>query len=73
MHPPAERLKEKKTVAAHLEKTQMKREFKKREMSPYVISRWYRPPEIILLEQDYNTPVDIWSSACIVSEMLTCS
>jgi len=39
-------------------------------MSPHVVSRWYRPPEVITLEKDYDQMVDIWSSGCILSELL---
>jgi len=31
-----------------------KREKKKRELSETTCSRWYRAPEIILLDQNYN-------------------
>lgn len=30
-----------------------------------VTTRWYRAPEIILLDKDYNKPIDIWSVGCI--------
>lgn len=35
------------------------------------MSRFYRPPEIILLEKHYDASVDIWSAGCIFAEMLT--
>jgi mitogen-activated protein kinase 1/3 len=37
----------------------------------HVITRWYRAPEVILLQQ-YSTPVDVWSAGCIFAEMLGC-
>jgi mitogen-activated protein kinase 1/3 len=37
----------------------------------HVATRWYRAPEIILL-QPYSTPVDVWSAGCIFAEMLGC-
>jgi len=37
------------------------------------VSRWYRPPEVILTEKDYNSAVDIWSLGCILAETLRCS
>jgi len=37
-----------------------------------VVSRWYRPPEIILLEKTYGSAVDIWSLGCVFAEMLYC-
>jgi mitogen-activated protein kinase 1/3 len=46
------------------------RENQKRILSRHVVTRWYRPPEIILTEKDYGTPVDIWSIGCIFGELL---
>mmetsp|Transcript_33621 Transcript_33621/g.51826 ORF Transcript_33621/g.51826 Transcript_33621/m.51826 type:complete len:161 (+) Transcript_33621:268-750(+) len=42
----------------------------KRKLSTHVVARHYRPPEIILLERNYSTPVDIWSAGCIVAELM---
>lgn len=36
-----------------------------------VVTLWYRAPEILLGGHQYSTPVDIWSIACIMIEMLT--
>lgn len=36
-----------------------------------VVTLWYRAPEILLGEQKYSTPVDIWSAGCIFAEMVT--
>lgn len=44
----------------------------KRSISPHVASRWYRAPEIILLQKKYDQAVDIWSAGCLLYEMLTC-
>ncbi|XP_048404151.1 STKc_p38 domain-containing protein [Stegostoma tigrinum] len=41
------------------------------EMTGYVITRWYRPPEIILNWMHYSYSVDIWSVGCILAEMVT--
>lgn len=35
-----------------------------------VITLWYRPPELLLGGQCYNTPVDIWSVGCILGELI---
>lgn len=45
----------------------------KRELSNCVVSRWYRPPEIILTEKNYDQQVDLWSLGCILAELLHCS
>ncbi|KER28958.1 hypothetical protein T265_04336 [Opisthorchis viverrini] len=41
------------------------------EMTGYVATRWYRAPEIMLNWTHYNEQVDIWSVACIMSELRT--
>lgn len=33
-------------------------------------TRWYRAPELILLEKDYGPAIDMWSVGCIFAEML---
>jgi serine/threonine protein kinase len=35
-----------------------------------VITLWYRAPEILLGQNDYSLPVDIWSVGCIFAEMV---
>lgn len=42
----------------------------KRDISNHTVSRWYRAPEIILLENSYNGAVDIWSLGCVLAEIL---
>lgn len=37
-------------------------------LTSIVITLWYRAPEV-LLNQPYNSAVDIWSAACIIFEM----
>ena len=36
----------------------------------YVVTRWYRAPEIILSSQDYSKSIDIWSVGCVFAELL---
>ena len=43
----------------------------KRELTGHVVTRWYRAPEIILLEKDYGPAIDIWSVGCIFAELLS--
>ena len=40
-----------------------------RNMSETIMTRWYRAPEVILVEK-YNSKVDIWSTGCIFAEAL---
>lgn len=34
-----------------------------------IITLWYRPPEVLLGQRAYGSPVDIWSVGCIFYEM----
>ncbi|EKX40974.1 hypothetical protein GUITHDRAFT_56704, partial [Guillardia theta CCMP2712] len=36
----------------------------------YVVTRWYRAPEVLMGDSDYNTSIDIWSVGCILAELL---
>lgn len=36
-----------------------------------MVTRWYRAPELILLEKDYGESIDIWAVGCIFSELLS--
>jgi serine/threonine protein kinase len=35
----------------------------------YVITRWYRPPELLLGCEQYDKSVDIWSLGCVFDEL----
>ena len=41
------------------------------ERTRYVVTRWYRAPELIMLSKEYTSKVDIWSSGCIMAELLS--
>jgi mitogen-activated protein kinase 1/3 len=43
----------------------------KRELSDHVVTRWYRAPELILMEKDYGSGIDMWSVGCIFAELLS--
>jgi mitogen-activated protein kinase 1/3 len=40
------------------------------QLTEYVITRWYRAPEVILCPSEYSKAVDIWSVGCIFAELL---
>jgi len=42
----------------------------KRVLTGHVVTRWYRAPELILLEKDYGPAIDMWSVGCIFAELL---
>jgi len=35
-----------------------------------VVTRWYRPPELLLGEKRYNEKIDVWSVGCILAEFM---
>lgn len=37
----------------------------------YVVTLWYRAPELLLATDTYGPPIDIWSVGCIFAELLT--
>ena len=39
--------------------------------TPYVVSRYYRAPELILGSNKYDHSIDIWAAGCILFELLT--
>ena len=36
-----------------------------------MVTRWYRAPELILMEKDYGAGIDMWSVGCIFGELLS--
>ncbi|KAK8951500.1 putative serine/threonine-protein kinase [Platanthera zijinensis] len=42
----------------------------KHPLTSRVVTLWYRPPELLLGAQDYGISVDLWSSGCILAELL---
>eukprot|EP00746_Dinoflagellata_sp_MGD_P006934 gnl/MRDRNA2_/MRDRNA2_113672_c0_seq1.p1 gnl/MRDRNA2_/MRDRNA2_113672_c0~~gnl/MRDRNA2_/MRDRNA2_113672_c0_seq1.p1 ORF type:complete len:533 (-),score=89.00 gnl/MRDRNA2_/MRDRNA2_113672_c0_seq1:221-1819(-) len=40
------------------------------EFTEYVVTRWYRAPEVMLLPKKYTPAVDLWSVGCIIAEMI---
>jgi len=40
------------------------------ELTEYVVTRWYRAPEIMLSCQEYTKAIDVWSVGCIFAELL---
>lgn len=42
----------------------------KKALTRHVVTRWYRAPELILLQENYNEQIDVWSVGCIFAELL---
>ena len=43
---------------------------RKRSMSSHVGSRWFRPPEIILVQKQYGKGADMWAIGCVLYELM---
>lgn len=39
-------------------------------MTPRVVTRWYRPPELLMGARMYGAAVDMWAAGCIFAELL---
>ena len=39
-------------------------------MTEYVVTRWYRAPELLLSCDEYSTGIDMWSVGCIFAELM---
>eukprot|EP00826_Nyctotherus_ovalis_P055605 TRINITY_DN739_c0_g2_i1.p1 TRINITY_DN739_c0_g2~~TRINITY_DN739_c0_g2_i1.p1 ORF type:complete len:265 (+),score=92.89 TRINITY_DN739_c0_g2_i1:125-919(+) len=40
------------------------------QLTEYVVTRWYRAPEVILNASNYTKALDVWSIGCIMAELL---
>ena len=40
-------------------------------LTEYIATRWYRPPEVLLTSGEYGTPLDIWAVGCVLFELIT--
>lgn len=61
---------QRKKMMEALKATKHQRKKMKRELTGHVVTRWYRAPELILLEKDYGPAIDMWSVGCIFAELL---
>jgi len=62
--------KDRETIIERLRKTWSDWKKMKRNLSPHVVTWWYRSPELILMEKDYGKKIDVWSLGTIFAEML---
>ncbi|CAL9120016.1 unnamed protein product [Musa textilis] len=42
----------------------------KQQLTSRVVTLWYRPPELLLGATEYGAAVDLWSTGCILAELL---
>uniref|UniRef100_A0A8C7J7I1 Cyclin dependent kinase like 3 n=1 Tax=Oncorhynchus kisutch TaxID=8019 RepID=A0A8C7J7I1_ONCKI len=40
-------------------------------LTDYVATRWYRAPELLVADNTYSKPVDVWAIGCLIIEMAT--
>lgn len=39
-------------------------------LTDYVVTRWYRAPEVVLIASEYTKSIDVWSVGCILCELI---
>jgi len=39
-------------------------------LTDYVVTRWWRAPEVVLLASEYTKSIDIWSVGCVLCELI---
>ena len=49
---------------------ELKKQKQQQILSVHVVTRWYRAPELILIETDYTSAIDVWSVGCIFAELM---
>ena len=42
-----------------------------KDLTQHVVTRWYRAPEVILMNEFYSYSIDMWSVGCIFAELLS--
>lgn len=42
----------------------------RRDYTTLVVTRWYRPPELLMHLRKYTTAIDVWGVGCVFGEML---
>jgi len=40
-------------------------------LTEYVVTRWYRAPELLVMNREYDEGVDLWSVGCILAECVS--
>lgn len=62
-HTPREEEQTQKPQVAHTKRIE-------KNLTGHVVTRWYRAPELILLQDNYTQAIDVWSLGCIYAELL---
>jgi len=59
-----------KKIQGELDDNVAEEEGAEQQMTEYVVTRWYRAPEIMLGYHHYDNSIDMWSMGCIFGELL---
>lgn len=59
----------KQAISVKLQRRREERKNKKVCLSNHVATRWYRAPELILIEKQYDFASDMWSLGCTFYEL----
>ncbi|KAG5439033.1 hypothetical protein PCANB_002365 [Pneumocystis canis] len=49
----------------------MAREYRETDMTPHIVTIWYRSPELLFGKKNYTHSIDLWSVGCILGELIT--
>ena len=39
-------------------------------LTKYVVTRWYRAPEVVLNTKNYDESIDLWAVGCVFAELI---
>ena len=39
-------------------------------LTKYVVTRWYRAPEVVLSNKNYEEGIDLWEVGCVFAELI---
>jgi serine/threonine protein kinase len=39
-------------------------------LTKYVVTRWYRAPEVVLCNKNYEEGIDLWAVGCVFAELI---
>lgn len=39
-------------------------------ITKYVVTRWYRAPEVVLCNKNYSEAIDLWAVGCVFAELI---
>jgi serine/threonine protein kinase len=58
-------------LARYMDETTLQGNNSENPMTEYVVTRWYRCPELLLApNRPYNEAIDLWSIGCIIAELI---